>query len=147
MRKLKRKVIAVCVLVCSAALVIFLLVGVYNWTHSMKTIHTYNEQDAALVHQVEMAVEKRIAPSDIEAFVGAKAPINTWRTEFTRSSGDRVNMAGDPPLLAGPIKIHSAKKVMGWPRPVQLKDGNTRYVGILWDENDNETVFAGTLLH
>jgi len=108
-------------------------------------IHTYNRQDAALVERVQAAVRDHIRPNDIESLVGAEATVNTWRPELAFGT-EFVDMAGDPPKWAPPIKIHSAKHVMAWPRPVQLKDRLLRMVGIMWDEEDNEAVFAGALL-
>jgi hypothetical protein len=145
-RKVVKHGLVALILFSWVVLVIILRLGPSNIIRSMNPLHPYNDQDAALVAKVKRAVELQLPPEQIEQFVGVAATINTWRPE-PRYGVDRVNMAADPPEWADPPKIHSAHKVMAWPRPVppsEVKD--PPFVGIMWDENGNETVFAGMLL-
>jgi hypothetical protein len=153
MRKKTQLIISAFILLGIGAIGGFLLLRTLIGKLSLNPIsHTqstkkppYNREDAEFIQKVETAVEKSVPPEKIEQFVGQEAFINTWRPEPEYALG-RWGIDEDVPPPAPVIRLRTAKKVMVWRRPVEAEDHYPRVVGILWGQNDKETVFTGLLL-
>jgi ankyrin repeat protein len=100
-------------------------------------------EDEKLIAAVKGAAEKAIAADKVEAAVGSKATLNTFR------AGDRdtfsiADIAVDPDRKPAMPDRDSLRWVAYWVRPVDSH--NPKIVGVCWPKDGKPKVFFGEVL-
>jgi hypothetical protein len=101
------------------------------------------KEDARLLAAVEAAGKNGLAPGKVEAAVGRRATLNTFREEDD-GPFHRADIAPDRkrnPSLPGRKGIRWAAY---WVRPVEAR--NPRIVGIVWPKKGKPRIFYGEVL-
>jgi hypothetical protein len=99
--------------------------------------------DDAVIGRVRSAVDTRVAPGDLEAFVGQKAMVNTI-TGFPLEGLRRVNLIPDPEHPEHTLKLDSAEAVVYFGRPVESDD--PKVVGVQYHRDGSAALFFGIVL-
>jgi hypothetical protein len=99
--------------------------------------------DEAVIQRVRSAVDARVAPREIEAYVGRKAMVNTT-TGFPLEGLRRVNLIPDPEHPEHTLKLDSAESVVYFGRPVESDD--PKVVGIQYHRDGSAALFFGIVL-
>ena len=100
-------------------------------------------EDAKLVAAVRAAVKKGLAPGKVEATVGRRATLNTFRKE-DEGPFQRADIAADADLEPALPERKSLRWVAYWVRPV--KSRNPKIVGLAWSKKGQAQLFFGEVL-
>jgi hypothetical protein len=99
--------------------------------------------DEALIARVRSAIDARVAPREIDAYVGQKAMVNT-ATGFPLEGLRRVNVLPDPDHPEHTLQLDSAEAVVYFGRPVESND--PKIVGVQYRRDGSAGVFFGIVL-
>lgn len=99
--------------------------------------------DETLIQRVRGAADSRVAPRDIEAYVGQKAMVNTT-TGFPLEGLRRVNVIPDPDHPEQTLKLDAAEAVVYFGRPVESDD--PKIMGVQYRRDGSAAVFFGIVL-
>lgn len=99
--------------------------------------------DETLIQRVRGAADSRVAPRDIEAYVGQKAMVNTT-TGFPLEGLRRVNVIPDPDHPQQTLKLDAAEAVVYFGRPVESDD--PKITGVQYRRDGSAAVFFGIVL-
>lgn len=99
--------------------------------------------DKKLVAAVKAAADKVIDADKVEAVVGVKATLNTFRKE-DRGRFSRVDIVADPDSKPALPDRDGLRWAAYWIRPVEGR--NPKLVGIYWPKEGKPQVFFGEIL-
>src|SRR5262249_26921793 len=100
-------------------------------------------KDARLVAAISAAAGKRITPDKVEAAVGTRATLNTFRKE-DRLVLSHVDIVPDPDRQPPLPASDTIRWVAYWIRPIGSR--NPKVVGICWPKDGRPQVFFGEVL-
>jgi len=99
--------------------------------------------DARLIAAVQTAAAKGLAPGKVEATVGKRAALNTFRKDDSWTF-TRADIAPDPNQKPPMPDRKTLRWVAYWVRPVESH--NPRIIGIAWPKKGRPKVFFGEVL-
>jgi hypothetical protein len=99
--------------------------------------------DEAVIARMRSAVASHVAPSELEAYMGLKAMVNT-RTGFPLEGLRRVNLVPDPEHADALLALDSAEVVVYFERPVPSND--PKVIGIQYHRDGSAALFFAILL-
>lgn len=100
-------------------------------------------KDRKLVEAIRAAVARGLEPNRIDAAVGEKAVLNTYRRD-DRDSFERADIVADPDRRPPLPDRGTLRWAAYWVRPVESR--NPMIVGICWPKVGKPTIFYGEIL-
>ena len=99
--------------------------------------------DETVIRGVRSAIDARVAPDRLEAYVGQKAMVNT-ATGFPLEGLRRVNLIPDPDHPGDTLQLDAAATVVYFGGPVD--SGDPKVVGVQYRRDGSAAVFFGIVL-